>query len=129
MHEAMHAFGGGEISSHVAQARFMFHRLIKTRALVGGQFYPNRAPWLTSHDINLLSGYWKGRRTGRFDELVDVMTSVGYGKDYLMQVNTAYSPRIQAAGGFGKMLGVDPHWADFTAKIFDPIRVVGHWDD
>ncbi len=129
VHEAIHSLGGGEIASHVGQAQFMVHLLRRTGALAGSTFHADRAPWLRKHDLKLLWGWWNGRRSGQFDDLIDVIKGAGYGDGgHRIQVNIHYSSRIRAAGGFSKLLGVQPMWATWRALQLDPLGVVGHWD-
>jgi len=128
VHEVMHSLGGGEIAAHVAQAQFMAYRLWKARALTWSRFDRRRAPWLRDHDVNMVRAWWRGRVTGQFEDLVGVISKVGYGKRYLIQSRNRYSSRIRSAGGFSRLLGVDGRWAQSRAVSLNPVPAVGHWD-
>ena len=132
VHEAIHAFGGGEIAAHVGQAQFLAHVLKRTGALRGNRLRLSRARWLQDHDIGMVQAWWRGRRRGEFNHLASFMvTKGGYGKVGNQPIQYLGRPagnHLQAGGGFARLLGVDAKWAEMTARLLDKRGIVGHWD-
>jgi hypothetical protein len=131
VHEAIHAFGGGEIAAHAAQAQFLAHVLKRTGALRGNRLRLSRARWLEDHDIAMLQAWWRGRRRGKFDHLATFMVERGgYGKvgnQPIQYLGRPAGDHLQAAGGFARLLGVDAKWAEMRARLLDKRGIVGHW--